>query len=235
VKKLKRVMKKHLKTKLKNNFMFDKILSVLNFKKEPLSEGSSLYQNEGKDMWLIVGLGNPGKDYEKHRHNVGFMVIDAIADDNPSFPAFRSKYKGSMTEGAIAGSKVILLKPETFMNLSGESVVKVSQFYKTPPEKIIVFHDELDLNPGEVRVKLGGGNAGHNGLKSIQQHLGTPDFWRVRIGIGRPQHKGQVSSYVLSNFDKEDQNWLSDLLEKLSRSISIIIRENPDAYAELFK
>lgn len=215
--------------------MFDKLLSVLKIKKEPLSEGSSLYQDGGMDMWLIVGLGNPGKDYEKHRHNVGFMVVDAVAADNPALPLFKRKYKGLVTEGQIAGSKVILLKPETFMNLSGESVVKAAQFYKIPPEKIIVFHDELDLSPAEVRVKQGGGNAGHNGLKSMQQHLGTPDFWRVRIGIGRPAHKGQVSSYVLSNFSKEDMDCVPDLVEKLGTNIDVFIRENPKAYANLFK
>jgi len=230
-----KVVKKLLKVVKSNFTVLDKILSALKFKKEPLSEGSSLYQDKAKDMWLFVGLGNPGKDYEKHRHNVGFMVLDAVLEDNPSFSSYSKKYKGLFTAGQIAGEKVALLKPETFMNLSGESVVKAAQFYKIPPERIIVFHDELDLKPGELRVKQGGGNAGHNGLKSIQQHLGTPDFWRVRIGIGRPAHKGQVSSYVLSDFSKEDQEWLPDFVEKLSGNVDLILRENPESYSNYLK
>lgn len=176
-------------------------------------------------MYLIVGLGNPGNKYEKNRHNVGFMALDTIADDY-GFSDFRGKFQGQYSEGRIGGQKVGLLKPETYMNESGRSVGAAANFFKIDPDKIFVFHDELDLEPGKTRVRKGGGNAGHNGLKSIQAHLGTPDYWRIRIGIGHPGDKSRVSGYVLSDFAKVDELWLEKLLPALSKHTGLLLEGN---------
>lgn len=206
------------------------------FKREPLScEGSSLYSKEDKGMWLFAGLGNPGRDYERNRHNVGFMVLDAVQSEFPVFGAYKSKFQGKISEGRLGNQKVLLLKPETYMNNSGQSVAKAANFYKIEPDNIIVFHDELDIAPSTVRVKQGGGNAGHNGLKSIQAHLGTADFWRVRIGIGRPHPQADVSNYVLDNFSKVDHEWLTPLLDYMGDNADAIILDNPKAYDKLIK
>jgi PTH1 family peptidyl-tRNA hydrolase len=142
-------------------------------------------------MRLVVGLGNPGSRYARNRHNVGFMAVDAIARRHGS-PGFRSRFKGELAEGPIGGERVLLLKPQTFMNLSGESVGEAARFFKILPSEIIVIHDEIDLRPGKLRVKLGGGSAGHNGLRSIDGLLG-PDYWRVRIGVGHPGIRNSFS------------------------------------------
>jgi len=165
-------------------------------------------------MRLLVGLGNPGPQYARNRHNIGFMAVDRIAEDH-GFPPFRSKFNGLLSEGSLRGTKTLLLKPQTFMNLSGQSVAEAAKFFKISVNDIIVFHDELDLAPGKLKVKKGGGHAGHNGLRSIQSHLG-PDFTRVRLGIGHPGHKDAVSPYVLGNFAKSDQEWLDDLLRGIA-------------------
>lgn len=165
-------------------------------------------------MKLFVGLGNPGGKYEKNRHNIGYMAVDRIAGDH-AFGPWRSKFQGRIAEGNLGGEKVILLKPETFMNLSGQSAGEAARFYKIAPENIVVFHDELDLAPGKVRVKSGGGHAGHNGLRSLHAHIGDT-YGRVRIGIGHPGHKDRVSGYVLSDFAKADAEWLDDLLRGIS-------------------
>ena len=138
-------------------------------------------------MWLIVGLGNPGGSYARNRHNIGFMAADEIVRRH-CFSPWRSKYQGQIAEGTIAGEKVLVLKPETYMNLSGQSVAAAARFHKIPNGNVIALHDEIDLPPGKVRVKKGGGAAGHNGLKSIDAHLGN-DYWRVRLGIGHPGDK----------------------------------------------
>ncbi|MCD8519729.1 MAG: aminoacyl-tRNA hydrolase [Alphaproteobacteria bacterium] len=174
------------------------------------------------DMILICGLGNPGSEYEKNRHNVGFMVVDAIADEYGIGP-FKSKYQGEFAEGRIGSHKVALLKPQTYMNNSGQSVAAAAKFYKIPPENIIVFFDELDLEPGKTRAKKGGGNAGHNGLKSLDAHMGTPDYWRVRIGIGHPGDKARVTGHVLGNFAKADEEWLERLLAALSKHLPLML------------
>jgi PTH1 family peptidyl-tRNA hydrolase len=161
-------------------------------------------------MILFVGLGNPGGKYAANRHNIGFMAMDRIASDH-GFGPWKSKFQGEITEGTIGGEKVLLLKPQTFMNLSGQSVGEAMRFYKLSPADVTVFHDELDLAPGKLRCKTGGGHAGHNGLRSIHQHIG-PDYHRVRLGIGHPGHKDKVAPYVLSDFAKADQDWLDDLL-----------------------
>lgn len=161
-------------------------------------------------MKLFVGLGNPGAKYAMNRHNIGFMALDEIAA-NHGFAHWRKKFQGQVSEGNLGGEKVVLLKPETFMNLSGQSVGEALRFYKLSVGDVTVFHDELDLAPGKCRVKQGGGHAGHNGLRSIHQHL-SPDYQRVRLGIGHPGRKELVSGYVLHDFPKADLNWLDDLL-----------------------
>ncbi|WP_300513327.1 aminoacyl-tRNA hydrolase [Aliiroseovarius sp.] len=165
-------------------------------------------------MKLFVGLGNPGPKYAGNRHNIGFMALDRIAEDH-GFAPWRGKFQGAMAEGRLGRGKVLLLKPETFMNLSGQSVGEAMRFYKLTPADVIVFHDELDLAPGKVRLKQGGGHAGHNGLRSIHQHIGA-EYARVRLGIGHPGHKDAVSGYVLRDFAKAEQVWLDDLMRGIS-------------------
>ena len=165
-------------------------------------------------MKLIVGLGNPGAKYAGNRHNIGFMALDRIAADH-GFSPWRRGFQGQVSEGRLGHGKVILLKPETFMNLSGQAVGEAMRFYKLAPADITVFHDELDLAPGKCRVKAGGGHAGHNGLRSIHAHIGEA-YGRVRLGIGHPGHKDAVAAYVLHDFAKADQDWLDDLMRGLS-------------------
>lgn len=164
-------------------------------------------------MKLIVGLGNPGAKYDKNRHNIGFMAIDQIASDHGIGP-WKPRFQGQYADGRIGGGRVALLKPQTFMNLSGQSVGEAMRYLKLSPEDVIVLHDELDLAPGKMRVKTGGGHAGHNGLRSIHQHIGEA-YHRVRLGIGHPGHKDRVAGYVLSDFAKADANWLDDLMRGL--------------------
>jgi len=166
-------------------------------------------------MKLFVGLGNPGAKYAGNRHNIGFVALDRIASDH-GFGPWKSAFKAQVAEGRLGSDKVLLLKPQTFMNLSGESVRAALDFYKLAPADVTVFHDELDLAPGKCRVKQGGGHAGHNGLRSIHQHLGTDAYGRVRLGIGHPGHKDAVAAYVLHDFAKADQDWLDDLMRGLS-------------------
>lgn len=165
-------------------------------------------------MKLWVGLGNPGAKYAGNRHNIGFMALDRIASDH-GFGPWKKAFHGLAAEGRLGGDKVLLLKPETFMNLSGQAVQAALAFHKLALADVTVFHDELDLAPGKCRVKQGGGHAGHNGLRSIHQHLG-PDYARVRLGIGHPGHKDAVAAYVLHDFAKADQDWLDDLLRGIS-------------------
>ncbi len=165
-------------------------------------------------MKLWVGLGNPGAKYAGNRHNIGFMALDRIAADH-GFAPWRKGFQGLICEGRFGSGKVALLKPETFMNLSGQSVGEALRFYKLTPADVMVFHDELDLAPGKLRVKTGGGHAGHNGLRSIHAHIGEA-YHRVRLGIGHPGHKDAVAAYVLHDFAKADQDWLDDLLRGLS-------------------
>ncbi|MCW1951639.1 MAG: aminoacyl-tRNA hydrolase [Octadecabacter sp.] len=165
-------------------------------------------------MKLFVGLGNPGAKYAQNRHNIGFMALDHIASDH-NFTPWRSKFQGQITEGRLGQDKVVLLKPATFMNLSGQSVGEAMRFYKLDSTDVVVFHDEIDLAPAKVRLKSGGGHAGHNGLRSIHQHI-SPHYDRVRLGVGHPGHKDRVPGYVLSDFAKADQNWLDDVLRGIS-------------------
>lgn len=165
-------------------------------------------------MLIFAGLGNPGAKYAGNRHNIGFMALDRIAEDH-GFGPWKSRFQGQVSEGRLGSEKLLLLKPETFMNLSGQSVGEAMRFYKLTPADVIVFHDELDLAPGKIRVKQGGGHAGHNGLRSIHQHIG-PDYARVRLGIGHPGRKELVAQYVLHDFARADQDWLDDLMRGIS-------------------
>lgn len=165
-------------------------------------------------MKLIVGLGNPGAKYAGNRHNIGFMALDRIAEDHGISP-WKAKFQGLIAEGRLGSERVALLKPQTFMNLSGQSVGEAMRYLKLTPDDVVVFHDELDLAPGKCRVKQGGGHAGHNGLRSIHQHIGA-EYRRVRLGIGHPGDKNRVAGYVLADFAKSDQDWLDDLLRGIT-------------------
>jgi PTH1 family peptidyl-tRNA hydrolase len=165
-------------------------------------------------MKLFVGLGNPGRKYAENRHNIGFMAVDRIAADH-GFAPWRTRFQGEASEGRLGAERVVLLKPATFMNLSGQSVGEAMRFYKVESADVTVFHDELDLAPGRLRVKTGGGHAGHNGLRSLHQHIGEA-YARVRIGIGHPGDKDRVATYVLSDFAKADEDWIDDLLRGIS-------------------
>ena len=173
-------------------------------------------------MKLIVGLGNPGAKYAANRHNIGFMAVDRIAADH-GFSPWRQRFQAEMSEGPLGSEKVVLLKPLTFMNLSGQSVGEAMRYLKLTPEEVIVVHDELDLAPGKCRVKLGGGHAGHNGLRSIHQHIGE-NYHRVRLGIGHPGHKDRVTSWVLGKPGKDDEiliaRAIDDALDVLPLAVS---------------
>lgn len=171
-------------------------------------------------MKLWVGLGNPGSKYAGNRHNIGFMAVDRIAADH-SFSPWRKAFQGLVAEGRLGAEKVALLKPETFMNLSGQSVQAALAFWKLPLADVTVFHDELDLAPAKLRLKQSGGHAGHNGLRSIHGHLGE-NYARVRLGIGHPGHKDAVAAYVLHDFAKADHGWLEDLLRGISEGASAL-------------
>ncbi|GAB3594910.1 MULTISPECIES: aminoacyl-tRNA hydrolase [Acetobacter] len=181
-------------------------------------------------MLLWVGLGNPESSMRRHRHNVGFMAVEAIAA-RYGFSPWRNRFRGEVAEGRVGGHKVLALLPMTYMNRSGESVQEAAAFYKIPPERITVFHDELDLAPGRLRVKLGGGAAGHNGLRSTDRMLGTPDYWRVRIGIGHPGEKERVHGWVLGNFtDSDRQEWLDRLLERTAEAAPLLAEGRADQF-----
>ena len=165
-------------------------------------------------MKLFVGLGNPGDTYARNRHNIGFMALDRIVA-RASFPAWRRRFQGLVSEGDLGGSRVMLLKPQTYMNDSGRAVGEAVRFHKMDVTDIVVFHDELDLAPGKIKVKSGGGNAGHNGLRSITDHCGN-DYARVRLGIGHPGAKELVHGYVLHDFARADAQWLDTLLDAVT-------------------
>ncbi|WP_417606484.1 aminoacyl-tRNA hydrolase [Primorskyibacter flagellatus] len=179
-------------------------------------------------MKLFVGLGNPGAKYAGTRHNIGFMAVDIIQSDH-EFAPWKSKFQGKMSEGKLGSEKVLLLKPETFMNLSGQSVGEAMRFYKLDPSDVCVFHDELDLAPGRVKVKTGGGHAGHNGLRSTHGHIGE-SYQRVRLGIGHPGRKELVSGYVLHDFARADADWLDDLMRGISDGAASLAEGDPGRF-----
>jgi PTH1 family peptidyl-tRNA hydrolase len=174
-------------------------------------------------MLLLVGLGNPGSEHKRQRHNVGFMAIDAIADRH-NFQPFKKRFHGEIAEGVLDGIKTLLLKPLTYMNLSGKSVGEAAHFYKLPPAQVVVMHDELDLAAGKIRIKTGGGNAGHNGLRSIDAAIG-PNYRRLRIGIGHPG-KDRVLGYVLQNFASDEHDWLDPLLAAMAAEAGYLARDD---------
>jgi PTH1 family peptidyl-tRNA hydrolase len=180
-------------------------------------------------MLLWVGLGNPEPGMARNRHNIGFLAIDTIAI-RYGFAAWRQRFKGLVSEGSIAGEKILALKPQTYMNESGGSVRQAAAFYKLPAEAITAFHDELDLAPGKVRVKQGGGAAGHNGLRSMDRILGTKDYWRVRLGIGHPGEKERVLGHVLGDFMKEDRDWLLPLLDAVAEAAPLLVQGKPEDF-----
>lgn len=179
-------------------------------------------------MKLFVGLGNPGREYALNRHNVGFMAVDAIAATH-DFPAWRKRFSGLAAEGKLGKEQVLLLKPQTFMNESGRSVGEAVRFYKLGLDDVVVFHDEIDLAPGKVRVKTGGGVAGHNGLKSLTAHIGN-DYERVRIGVGHPGRKDLVSGHVLRDFAKADHAWLEPLLGAIAAEAPFLAEGASDKF-----
>ena len=167
-------------------------------------------------MKLIVGLGNPGQKYERNRHNVGFMAVDKLAEEF-GFAPFRNRFKGLVSEGRIGTERALILKPQTYMNESGQAVGEAARFLKIDEADVIVLYDEIDLAPGKLKAKVGGGNAGHNGLRSISAHLGN-DYVRIRIGVGHPGRKDLVAGYVLHDFAKAEYDWLDPLLDAIARA-----------------
>jgi len=198
--------------------MFSRLFSIF----KPPSE-------KFEPMWILVGLGNPGSQYQNNRHNIGFLAIDEIAGEY-GLPAFTKKFQGEITEGRIDGEKVVLVKPMTFMNESGQCVGKVASFYKVTPNRIIVFHDELDLAPGKLRTKKGGGAAGHNGLKSMDAHLNSQDYHRVRMGIGHPGDKDRVTGHVLGDFSKDEKQWLPDWLCAVAKHTPLLLQNKGEDF-----
>ena len=178
-------------------------------------------------MLLFAGLGNPGPAYAFNRHNIGFMAADAIHAVHDFMP-WKSRFQGLLSEGRLGHAKVLLLKPQTFMNESGRSIGEASRFFRLPPEAVTVFHDELDLEPYRVKVKTGGGAAGQNGIRSITQHIGA-DFRRVRIGIGHPMQKSRVRDYVLSNFPKAEHDRLVQLLSDIA-DLAPLLAEDQESH-----
>ena len=172
-------------------------------------------------MLLFVGLGNPGERYVANRHNIGFMVVQAVAKRHGIAP-WRRKFQGVAVEGTIGGEKLLLLLPGTYMNESGRAVAEAAHFYKLEPAQIVVFHDEAELPPGKVRLKIGGGNAGHNGLRSISEHIGN-DYHRVRLGVGHPGDKNLMESYVLQDFAKDERPWVDALCDIVADNVGLLI------------
>ncbi|MDP4796703.1 MAG: aminoacyl-tRNA hydrolase [Rhodospirillales bacterium] len=172
-------------------------------------------------MFLVVGLGNPGQAYADNRHNIGFMAVDEIVRRH-GFSPWRSKFHGEIAEGTVGAHKVLALKPMTYMNDSGRAVLACASFYKILPADIVVFHDEIDLAPGKLRVKRGGGHAGHNGLRSIHAGIGA-DYARVRMGVGHPGDKGEVKDYVLKDFAKADDVWLDPMLDGCAEYLNFVL------------
>lgn len=196
--------------------MFSRFFSIFQSKPQP----------DESTMWILVGLGNPGNEYQNNRHNIGFMAVDEIAAEY-GFAPFKNKFEGEITEARIGEEKAVLVKPMTYMNLSGQCVQKVARFYKVTPNRIITFHDEIELPAAKMRTKKGGGHAGHNGLKSMDACLNSQDYWRVRLGVGRPEgEKAQmdVSDYVLGNFTKADMVWVKDLTKAVSNNIGLLLK-----------
>ena len=184
---------------------------------------------ESKRVWLIVGLGNPGAEYATTRHNIGFMAVDDLANTLRA-PNVSNKFQGEFCQTELGGEKLLLLKPQTFMNHSGRSVQAALAFYKLPPTQLIVLHDELDLPPGKIRIKKGGGANGHNGLRDIDACVGQ-DYWRIRLGIGHPGTKEQVHGYVLARFGADERAVVDKVNETLASHFALFWQHSPEALA----
>lgn len=182
-------------------------------------------------MFLVAGLGNPGKEYQGTRHNVGFMAADEIYR-RFAFGEYKSKFQALIADGQIAEERVLLVKPQTFMNLSGNAIVEVCKFYKILPAQVIIIHDDMDLPVGALKTKIGGGTAGHNGLKSITAAIGS-DYGRIRVGVGRPVDKSQVADWVLSRFSKQDEEKIHKVLDLITENIETYIKKDCAAFASL--
>lgn len=183
-------------------------------------------------MYVLVGLGNPGEKYALNRHNIGFMAVDSLATAY-HFPPFKIKFSAAVSEGVIGDHKVILCKPMTYMNLSGQPVRDLIHFYKIPLDHVYTIHDDLDLEPGKIKVKVGGGSGGHNGLRSLDQNIGK-DYWRVRLGIGHPGRspvrEDLVTHYVLSNFSHNDEEWLGGVLRAITEEADTLFGSDPGVW-----
>jgi PTH1 family peptidyl-tRNA hydrolase len=188
----------------------------------------------GPVEWLIVGLGNPGSKYLDTRHNAGWHALDTIVRDNPGFNFDEKRSKGLLAKGDLAGVRVALLKPQTYMNLSGESVGPVAHFYKIPPERVLVIYDELDLPPAVLKIRKKGGAGGHNGMKSVIRHLGTQEFPRIRLGIGRPQGRMPAEAYVLQKFTPDEWAEMVATYERAVQAIRTMLSEGLDAAMNKF-
>ncbi|HJP20478.1 MAG TPA: aminoacyl-tRNA hydrolase [Alphaproteobacteria bacterium] len=180
-------------------------------------------------MLLLVGLGNPGTKHQNHRHNLGFMTLDRLVE-RYSFGPWRRRFQGQVADGRLGGRRAMALKPGTFMNLSGQSVGAAARYFHVSGKDIVVFHDEIDLAPGKIRVKQGGGTAGHNGLRSIDSHMG-PDFRRVRVGVGHPGNKAQVQRYLLRDFPKRDKVWLDPLLDAVVEAAEYLAKDDDPGFS----
>jgi len=179
-------------------------------------------------MLLIVGLGNPGQSYARNRHNIGFMAVDEIVRRH-SFGPWKSRFQSRISEGRIGSEKLLAMEPQTFMNESGRAVGEAVRFYKLDPGEVIVLHDEIDLKPGKVKVKQGGGPGGHNGLRSLDSHIG-PNYWRVRMGVGHPGDKDRVHGHVLSDFAKADSAWLDKVIETVAAELPDLLAGDASAF-----
>ena len=179
-------------------------------------------------MLVIVGLGNPGPEHAGQRHNVGFMAVDRIAARH-RFGPWRRRFRGRLAQGALAGRRTLLAKPETFVNLSGRCAAEIARFYKLGPERIVACHDEIDLAPGKLRLKRGGGAAGHNGVRSLIAHLG-PEFRRIRIGVGHPGRPDRVMGHVLRDFGADDRDWLEAVLDAVADAAPLLAQDQDDRF-----
>ena len=208
--------------------IWDRIKGILGWgKREPDK------REDDRVMYIIAGLGNPTREYEKTRHNVGFEVIDVLADMLGT-TVEEKKFKGLYGRGIIGGEKVLLLKPQTFMNLSGESVKAAADFYKVDHEHIIIIYDDISLDVGQLRIRKKGSAGGHNGIKNIIAHLGTQEFSRIRVGVGDKPKKMDLADYVLSRFSKEDRVLMEDACKDASKAVNVMITESEDAAMNQF-
>ena len=208
--------------------IWDRIKGILGWvKREPDKK------EDDRVMYIIAGLGNPTREYEKTRHNVGFEVIDVLADMLGT-TVEEQKFKGCYGRGIIGGEKVLLLKPQTFMNLSGESIRAASDFYKVDPEHIIIIYDDISLDVGQLRIRKKGSAGGHNGIKNIIAHLGTQEFPRIKVGVGDKPKKMDLADYVLSRFSKEDRAAMEDAFKEAAKAVEVMITEGMDTAMNQF-